>query len=209
MDVHLFGPQFNMAVENWISQTDAISRLGVSRQQLHRLRNAGIVKYKVVPGKRGMVPKYWLPDILRRKSSGPRAGRKRPSHVPERWKQRPIFEILNHFIRSHECAEYIFNACIRARVPFDFPSEELYKTLASGQDIDGNKGTFVIGDAERIKALVFVANDIQFNWLDLARKHQDSFTECSLWTLFVREVLPSEYRGEVDFINRSEGTWLE
>jgi len=164
-----------------------MKRLGVSRQQVHRLRIAGVLRFRMVKGKRGMGPVYRSSDVKQRKEAGARPGIRLGDVKSRVWGQLAVFDILNRFLMSPDVAHAVLDFALDGRVPVDELCSVAYEKLAS---LPRTKGA-----AERFRALCLVATGVPFDWMQLAEVTRESPSECDRWTKFVRDVLPEEFHG--------------
>jgi len=176
-----------------------MKRLGVSRQQVHRLRNAGVLRFRMVKGKRGMVPVYRSSDVKRRREAGARPGTRLGDVKSRAWGQLAVFDVLNLFLMNPDVAHGVLGFALDGRVPVDELCSVAYEKLAS---LPRTKGA-----AERFRALCLVATGVPFDWRELAAVTRESPSECDRWTRFVRDVLPEEFRGGSTLFEYNSSRW--
>lgn len=172
--------------------------LSVSRQQIHRLRKAGALRFRYVPGLRGPVPVYWKLDVEARRASDPKPGK--PKKIPRspKWEAMPIMEHANFFIRRGEKAPatFILELCIHTGTPIDEPTQALVEKVRTGRDVLGHMGRFYSSDSSRLKVLAFIAMGEPCDWRSIAEAYQSSYSETERWNDFASNVLPKEFRGK-------------
>lgn len=187
-----------MRSNHWISQADAMRLLSVSRQQIHRLRKAGALRFRYVPGLRGPVPVYWKLDVEARRASDPKPGRPKKTPRAPKWEAMPILELANFYIRRGEKApaSFILDLCIHTSTLIDEPAQVLVEKIRTGRDVLGHMGRFYSSDASRLRVLAFIAMGEPCDWRSFAEASQSSYSETERWNDFARNVLPKEFRGK-------------
>lgn len=188
-----------MATQIWISQSETVKRLGVSRQQVHRLRKVGVLRFRMVKGKRGMVPEYRSSDVKRRQEAGARPGSRLGDAKNRGWEQRAVYEMVNCYLRHPAAAHAVIDFAIEALVSVDELCSVAYEKLASSPRTRGT--------AERFRALCLAATSVPFDWRQLAEITSQSPSECALWDRFVRQVLPFEFRGKSASFEYNANKW--
>lgn len=187
-----------MRSDHWISQADAMLLLSVSRQQIHRLRKAGALRFRYVPGPRGPIPVYWRIDVEARRASDPKPGKPKKTPRTPKWEAMPILELANFYIRRGERAPatFIVELCIHTGTPIDEPTQTLVEKIRTGRDVLGHMGRFYSSDASRLKVLALIAMGEPCDWRLSAEAYQRSASETERWSEFVSNVLPKEFRGK-------------
>lgn len=170
--------------------------LRVSRQQVHRLRATGVLRFEYIKGTRGAEPRYWLPDVIARKESGAKPGRRGKLKRERDWEDKFAYEIANLLFEHYSAALFICGCTLTTRLPLNTTCAEIYAQLVSGRDKLGHL-RWTSGESERFKALCLAATNVKFDWYQLAKKTQHLPSECDKWNEFVQRVLPPECRGEV------------
>lgn len=187
-----------MGSNHWISQADAMRLLSVSRQQIHRLRKAGALRFRYVPGPRGPIPVYWKLDVEARRASDPKPGKPKKTPRSPKWEAMPILELANFYIRRGEKtpSSFILDLCIHTCTQIDEPAQVMVEKIKTGRDVLGHMGRFFASDASRLRVLALIAMGEPCDWRSFAEAYQASYTESERWNDFARNVLPKEFRGK-------------
>lgn len=173
--------------------------LNVSRQQVHRLRAAGVLRFEYIKGKRGAEPRYWLPDVIARKESDARPGRRGKLKRDRDWEDKFAYQVADLLLEHRLAALFICSCALKTRLPLNTTCAEIYLQLSGGRDTLGHQ-RWTSGEGERFRALCLAATNMKFDWYEFARKTQHLPSECKNWNDFVEFILPPEFRGEVSKI---------